>query len=436
LQITTTPILTASPETTAETCCQSPHKPTAFVPVLPDPLEFNFGLTYHRPDGNRLVAGYGDLQNAEIIDIPLPGTPMWVVAAPYNSGSLWVVVLTDGGVTAFYVENGTARSFEIQPQTLPSGMPPILIYSAESASLMTNPISNDLGVTHPIWNAATKSQILISVLNEVVLWDSGVQDKLAGEALPDARILQDESGRILLLSQPTNQYGHGVLGDSIEAAGFTLVESNDELRVVTAGTVDQSAVIEGIVPIWSDLNGDNIREIIVTESDANQGARIVAYAETGIPIAVGPAIGQGYRWRHQLAVAPFGPAGELELAVVRTPHIGGILEFYQMRGNQLEIVATLSGFSTHSIGSRNLDNALAGDFDGDGIIELLLPDQAHENLGAVHRTDSGVEVEWWLPLAGKHTSNLAAVTLPDGQITVGIGTENNILRIWNSQEDK
>jgi len=148
-------------------------------------------------------------------------------------------------------------------------------------------------------------------------------------------------------------------------------------------------------------------------------------------LASGPPIGQGYRWRYQLMVAEFGLAGELELAVVRTPHIGGVVEFYRLNGDTLEIVAQISGFSTHTIGSRNLENALAGDFNGDGQIELVLPDQSHTNLIALQRSANGVAPVWNVPMGAVHTSNLASVNLPTGGIAIGVGIEHKMLRIWH-----
>ena len=93
--------------------------------------------------------------------------------------------------------------------------------------------------------------------------------------------------------------------------------------------VGNGQVIEGIAPIWVDWNQDGEREIIVTLSDLANGAQVVVFNEQGKRIAEGPAIGQGYRWRHQIAVAPFGPNGEMELVDVLTPHLGGVVEFYQ-----------------------------------------------------------------------------------------------------------
>jgi hypothetical protein len=147
-------------------------------------------------------------------------------------------------------------------------------------------------------------------------------------------------------------------------------------------------------------------------------------------VATGPAIGRGFRWRHQLVVAPFGPAGELELADILTPHIGGVVEFYQLAGNRLEIVAQVPGFSSHVLGSRNLDMALAGDLDGDGQVELLVPNQIRANLGAIRRSDAGAEVAWSVPVGGTLITNLAGVTLPDGRLAVGAGHSRNGLRLW------
>ena len=45
--------------------------------------------------------------------------------------------------------------------------------------------------------------------------------KISANALPDARILSDEHGRLLFLTVPAEDYDHGVLGDAIEATSIT-----------------------------------------------------------------------------------------------------------------------------------------------------------------------------------------------------------------------
>jgi len=71
-------------------------------------------------------------------------------------------------------------------------------------------------------------------------------------------------------------------------------------------------------------------------------------------------------------VAPFGPNGELELAEVLTPRIGGIAGFSRMDGDPLNLVAQQDGVTSHYVFSRNLDMGLAGDLDGDGQLELVV----------------------------------------------------------------
>ncbi|MCA9637439.1 MAG: hypothetical protein KC420_15540, partial [Myxococcales bacterium] len=197
-----------------------------------------------------------------------------------------------------------------------------------------------------------------------------------------------------------------------------------------AAAVPPPAAIEALVPIWGDIDGDGEREVVVTVSDAAVGARIVAFAADGALLAEGPAIGTGYRWRHPIAVAPFGPAAEPEIAVVRTPHIGGIAEFYRREGASLIIVASTAGVSSHRIGSRDLDQAIAGDLDGDGRVELLVPSQGFDRLIALRRVEpDGVMSPWELPLPAPLASNLAAAS-DDAGLVLGAGLEDGRLRLW------
>jgi hypothetical protein len=154
------------------------------------------------------------------------------------------------------------------------------------------------------------------------------------------------------------------------------------------------------------------------------------FAEDGTQLASGPAIGQGNRWRHQIAIAPFGPGGEIELTAVRTPHLDSVVEFYQWQGDELTLVAELPGYTSHVIGSRNLDMAMAGDFDGDGRIELLLPTPDRTQLGGIQRTDEGATAVYHLDIGGELATNLAGVMTGAGETAVGLGRSDNVLRIW------
>jgi hypothetical protein len=249
-------------------------------------------------------------------------------------------------------------------------------------------------------------------------------------ALPDARILSDETGRLLFLSAPTEGYPHSVLGDMLEATAITLVDTSKDPYVIREIQIGPGDVIEGVAPIWVDLDGDGKREIIVTQSNVDVGSHIVVYREDGSLFASGEPIGQGFRWRHQLAVGQFIEGGSQEIAVIRTPHIGGVIELYGLEGERLEIMAVLKGYSSHQIGSRNLDSSLAGDFNGDGQIEIVVPDQSQTTLAGIQSTKDDLHIVWDMPLGGILSTNLAAAALSDGRLALGVGNENNLLRIW------
>jgi hypothetical protein len=345
------------------------------------------------------------------------------------------VALADGRMQAFRVSTeGNVEEVAITPAQLPPAMPPLLKVEDDIPSLPIATTDAASLETHPAFLPAAGQMVSIQAGGGLLVWQDREQAEfipLAVNALPDARILVDESERLLLLTDATTRYGHGVLGDALEAASITLVETRPTPRVVLTIPIPEPTVVEGIAPIWVDLTGDGTREIIVTLSNSAQGAQVVVFNEAGTQVAAGPAIGRGSRWRHQLAVAPFGPEGELELVDVLTPHLGGVVEFYQLEGDTLRIVAKVPGYTSHIIGTRNLDMAAASDFDGDGRVELLLPNQVRTELGAIRRTADGAEVAWTVPAGGGMVStNLAVVSFADGHLAVGLGREDGVLRLW------
>lgn len=294
-------------------------------------------MTYHQTDGNRVLEGQGQLPQVEPLDIILSGTPTWVVATPTMTGILWAVTLADGSVQVFEVADRTLTEVTVSPSQLPVGAPPMLYVSNGRPHLLVPNVSSS-EPTHAVFVNDGSHIAYIEPDGDLTVQSDSQTTTLAVDALLDARILVDELGRLLLLSGPTDRYAHGVLGDRIEASGITLVETKPSPQIVRSIVIPAPDVIEGIAPIWVDFDGDGQREIIVTHSNANVGAWIAVYSEAGDLLATGPAIGRGSRWRHQLAVAAFGLGGQMELVDVLTPHIGGMVEFYQWQENQLTLL--------------------------------------------------------------------------------------------------
>jgi hypothetical protein len=411
------------------------HPFTGLAEILPAPATDLPGptssYTYHQATGNRLISGRGNLPTARAVDVPLLDKPEWVVGYPAGTSGLWVVVLADGRVQAFLLTGDVIES--LPPESLPYPVvgPPALGLIDGSIRLMIPPFPGGAPLTHPILlDHPDLAFASINAAGDLVMWEHSRITYLLVDALTDGRPVTDEAGRILVLTNPSTRYTHGILGDVPEATRITLVETLPCPRVAATISISSPRVIEGLSAIWEDLDGDGSREILVTVSDAAEGARLIAYSEAGQQLAAGPPVGRGYRWRHQLAVAPFGPGGEIEIAAVLTPHIGGVVEFYRLIDDRLDVVARVPGYSTHVIRSRNLDMALAADFDSDGRIELLVPNQQFDTFGAIRRTVDGAEVAWSIPVGGRITTNIAGVRLADGTIAVAAGNAGKTLRIW------
>ncbi|MGB1288052.1 MAG: hypothetical protein ACPG7F_16055, partial [Aggregatilineales bacterium] len=176
-------------------------------------------------------------------------------------------------------------------------------------------------------------------------------------------------------------------------------------------------------------------DLITTISNGRVGAYIQAYLFTadGLREVNGPAIGQGFRWRHQLAWGAFGANGEMALVDDLTPHIGGSVEFYTFNGDALDIQSSLRGYTSHIIGSRNLDMAVAGDFNGDGQPEIVMTTQDRRTIAGIQWNAVGAEEIWRLPLDGVIASNFSALPLSDGRLALAVGTEDGRLRVWLPQ---
>ena len=140
-----------------------------------------------------------------------------------------------------------------------------------------------------------------------------------------------------------------------------------------------------------------------------------------------------FRWRHQLAVGQFAEGGGQEIAVIRTPHLAGVIEIFAVEGNKLLVQEVLNGYSSHQIGWRNLDSAVAGDFDGNGQVEIIVPDQSQTALAGIEWVEAGLNIAWEAPLGGRLSTNIAAVKLRGGRLALGVGHDQNLLRVWLPQ---
>jgi len=247
----------------------------------------------------------------------------------------------------------------------------------------------------------------------------------AAEMLPDGVVAHgDNDIRSAWLSTPTERYAHGALGDEIEAGAID-VELKDGTRLSLALPMD--AVFEDRYPRLADLDGDGRDEMVVVKSTQSQGAALVIVGVRGGALKIlaeAEPIGRPYRWLNPVGVGDFDGDGQIELAYVKTPHIGGVLRIVKWQDGKLAQAYSARGFSNHALGTRELNLSAVIDANADGIPDLAVPNTNRKALrivtfkGGAFQELSRIKLE--APLARLFTqSSGSAPTHLSAQLTNG-----------------
>ncbi len=391
--------------------------------------------TFHNPAGNRFVRGQGSFPDVLTVDVPLRGVPAWVVGYAMET-AVWHIVLEGGALQVIEVApDGSAQTLAYESAWFDGAQPPLVGVSMVEGTYVLRSDDSVSPLTHPI-PVNDFEALYIDRGGDLALGrEDGVVARMPVMAQPDARLVMNSRGQVALYANATDQrYSHGIMGDKLEAATLLVLEIQDsEIRLLARVDLPGADVYEGIAPFWADIDGDGIEDLVATVSNGSLGARLRSYLWDGAGIRQEvdcPPIGRGNRWRHQLSAGAFGPSGEIEVTALRTPHIDGALEFFRLTGAALVKTAALPGFTTHAIGSRNLDQTAAGDFNGDGLPEVLVMDLARHAVVAAQRTDNGAQEAWRLAAGAEIVSNFAPVELLDDRLALAVGTADGSLRVW------
>lgn len=338
------------------------------------------------------------------------GTPVHIYRSKVKTkgDSGWIVQL----------ENGDFQRFKLNSKQ--NKVEEIVVNPNQTITKMPN--GEHIMVTPPIEYQSSLSKSMLTLVNEnqyvfvaqngdVVFWEGGEIERLAVNALPDTQILVGEEGIVLLLTDSTNRYQHGILGDKTEASAFVLIDSKDK-KVIQSVKIPSPDVIESLSPIWVDWDKNGEREVVLTLSNNQSGARLALFKENGDLLAEGDPIGMGNRWRHALTVDAFGKNRTMELAEVTTPHIGGELQFikWNQENGILKTLARKKGFSTHNIGSRNVNMFATVSLDQNSGSALIIPNQRKDTLIMTMRSGDAVAELAAFLLNGTLSTNIETMT--------------------------
>lgn len=169
---------------------------------------------------------------------------------------------------------------------------------------------------------------------------------------------------------PVTRYGHNALGPGHEWAALELTllpgpaltgspctDCTPPGTTVVRFVLPANQVFEDTQPRLADLDGDDLSEVIVVQSDLQRGSQLAVYGPGGL-IAATARIGQRYRWLAPIGAADFDGDGRVEIAYVQTPHLRPVLKFVTLRRGRLTVLASAPGLPNHHIGSDKIEAAI------------------------------------------------------------------------------
>lgn len=246
-------------------------------------------------------------------------------------------------------------------------------------------------------------------------------------ALPDGRVAVGHRDIARAwLAEPTSRYDHGILGDKIEAGSLVIETRDGKPHTVR---LRDDAVFEDLEPRLADLDGDGHDEIVVVKSYLTRGSSLaVIAARKGryAIVAETPPLGAPHRWLDPAGIADFNGDGQIDIALVRQPHVIGVLELWTWGQGRLRKSGELGDAANHIAGTRAIDMSAVADFDGDGIADLAVPSLDRKRLRLIAFVPDAHEIAS-VPLPAKAVTDFGLITTKSGAPALALGLADGAL---------
>ena len=367
------------------------------------------------PSGLRVAARYGGVASPD-------GPPVVVRLDHAQTG---VVLVAPDGRLLVWSDDGALRGYDV-------GGP-------LSSATTPTPITFEDRVSHDLLAVAQDGAVVL--IGGLAGGGPRAVARLDTRALRDARITVadlDGDGAIeaVVLSDVTDRHPAAapatVLMDAPAARSISVIRVRPlGLELRARFTAPPPAEFEDIVPVLAPVAGSARPVVLAAMIATGQGAAPVALQlrDAGLVLLAegGLSPGPTGRWLQVVGAADLTGDGVPEVVAVSALPRDGVLTLYRRRAGALVAVASAAGYAAGARGSRHPDQAVMGDFDGDGRLEVVLPRQSGEILVGLEMRNERFVERWAIDFKSPVTSNLAAADIDgDGLLDLAVATRRGL----------